>query len=103
MIKKSRPFHWDILNTLIILLLAALFIFYLGRPKPPDPYWFISYEWVKAKERGVGRTCIDMKNSDFDILVAENKVKDKNKFDSLIINNFTPISKKTYELCIKQP
>ena len=91
------------LNTIIIVLSAGLFVVYDRWPKAADHYWFVSYEWAKPKERGAGRTCIEIKENDFDIVAAEDSVKTKNKFDTLIINNFMPISKKTYELCIKQP
>ena len=90
-------------NTIIIMLLAGSFLTYEKWSKPEAHFWFVSYEWVKSKERGAGRTCIENKESDFDILAAENTIKTKNKFETLIINNFIPIPQKTYELCIKQP
>jgi hypothetical protein len=86
----------------LVLLLAALFFLYERWPKPQEPYWFVSYEWVKAKERGAGRTCLVMKDIDFDILSAENSVKNKNTFDSLIITDFIRINKATYDFCVKQ-
>ena len=103
MIRKTQPFRWDICTPALILLLAALFFLYERWPKPQEPYWFVSYEWVKAKERGAGRTCLVMKDIDFDILSAENSVKNKNTFDSLIITDFIRINKATYDFCVKQP
>jgi hypothetical protein len=90
------------LNTAIIVLLAVLFFSFNKWQKPEGHFWLVSYEWVKLKERGAGRTCVEIKENGFDLVVAENDIKNKNKFDALIINNFIPISKKSYELCIKQ-
>jgi hypothetical protein len=103
MIRKNTSFSWCILNTAIITLLAVFFLAYHKWQKPEEHFWFVSYEWVKQQERGAGRTCIEIKENDFDIVDTENNIKNTNKFDKLIINNFTPISKKSYSLCIKQP
>jgi hypothetical protein len=103
MIRKNTTFNWCMLNTVIIVLLAVFFLAYEKWPKPEEHFWFVSYEWVKLKERGAGRSCIEIKEKDFDIVVAENAIKNENKFDTFIINNFIPISKKSYALCIKQP
>jgi uncharacterized membrane protein YjdF len=101
MIRKKVEFNWCTLNTAIIVLLAVFFIVYTKWPKQEEHYWFVSYEWVKLKERGAGRTCIEIKEDDFNIVVAENTIKNENKFDALIINNFIPINKKSCALCIK--
>jgi hypothetical protein len=103
MIRNDTMSNWYMAITAIVVLLAVLFFTFNKRPKPEEHFWFVSYEWVKQKERGAGRTCIEMQENDFDINVAENDIKNKNKFDTLIINNFIPISKKSYALCIKQP
>ena len=103
MIRKDITLNWGMINTVIIVLLAVLFFTYEKRPKPEGHFWFVSYEWVKQKERGAGRTCVEIKENGFDIVVAENDIKNKNNFDTLVINNFIPISKKSYALCIKQP
>ena len=103
MIRKDTAFNWCALNTAIIVLLAGLVFAYEKWPRPEKHYWFVSYEWVKLKERGAGRTCIEIKENDFDIVAAENNIKNKNNFDTLIINNFRPISKVSYALCVKQP
>jgi hypothetical protein len=103
MIRNDATFNWCMLNTAIIVLLAALLFFNRQSQKPEEHFWFVSYEWVKQKEHGAGRTCIEIKGNGFDIVDAENDIKHKNKFDTLIINNFIPISMKSYELCIKQP
>jgi hypothetical protein len=103
MIQKNTTFNWCMLNTAVIVLLAVFFLAYNKWPKPEKHFWFVSYEWVKLKERGAGRTCVEIKEDDFDIVFAENAIKNENKFDTIIINNFREISKKTYALCIKQP
>ncbi len=103
MIRKDTTFNWCVLNTAIIVLMAVLFFAYEKWPRQGEHFWFVSYDWVKLKERGAGRTCIEIKENDFDIVVVENDIKIKNNFDTLIINNFKPISKKSYALCIKQP
>lgn len=91
------------LNTVIIVGLAVAFVAYSKWPKAEEHFWFVSYEWVKSKERGAGRTCVVLKENDFDVALTENAIKTKNRFESIIINNFIQISKKTYELCIQQP
>jgi len=101
MIRKNVAFNWCMLNTAIIVLLAVIFIAYTKWPKPEEHFWFVSYEWVKVKERGAGRTCIEIKDDDFDIVVAEDAIKKEKKFDALIINNFIPISKKSCEAARK--
>jgi hypothetical protein len=103
MIRKDTMSNGYMAIAAIIVLLAVLFFTLNKRTKPEGHFWFVSYEWVKQKERGAGRTCIEIKENDFDINAAENDIKDNNKFDTLIINNFIPISKKSYALCIKQP
>jgi len=103
MIRKDTTFNWCMLNTAIIVLFVVFFLAYDKWPKPEEHFWFVSYEWVKLKERGAGRTCTEIMENDFDIVTAENAIKDKNKFDTVIINNFRPISKKSYALCIMQP
>lgn len=103
MIRKKATVNWCMLNTAIIVFLAVFFLVYLKWLKPEEHFWFVSYEWVKLKERGAGRTCIEIKEDDFNIVIAENAIKNENKFDALIINNFKNISKKSWALCIKQP
>ncbi|MDK9706179.1 MAG: hypothetical protein OEL83_03930 [Desulforhopalus sp.] len=104
MIRKNTPVNWPMINTIIILVLAMAFVVYANRPTPKDQYWFVSYEWVKIKEkeRGAGRICVAVKEGDFDIIDTENTIKNANKFDSLIINNFIPISRATHALCVKK-
>lgn len=103
MIKKSRPFQWDRLNFMGLVLLVILALVYHNWPQRLSPYWFVSYEWTRGKERGAGRRCIAIDDKDFDIVKVEDMVLHKNKYDSIILNNFIQISKGTYELCMKQP
>jgi hypothetical protein len=103
MLRKDTMSNWYVAIAAITVLLAALIFAFSKSPKPEGHFWFVSYEWVKQKERGAGRTCIEIKEDGFDINTAENDIKDKKQFDTLIINNFIPISKKSYALCIKQP
>lgn len=104
MIRRSTMFNWSTINTIIIVVLAVAFVVYDKWPKPKDHFWFVSYEWVKIKEkeRGAGRICVAVKEDDFDVLETENTIKNANKFDSLIVNNFIPISKESYTLCVKK-
>jgi hypothetical protein len=104
MIRKNTPFNWSMISTVIILVLAVAFVVYENRPTPKEHFWFVSYEWVKIKEkeRGAGRICVAVKEDDFDIIETENTIKNANKFDSLIINNFIPISQATHALCVKK-
>ncbi len=91
------------LNTVILVLLAVYFLAYDKLINPKEQLWFVSYEWVKQKERGVGRTCMDTKSNDFDVVEVETAIRNENRFDTLIINNFMPINRKTYTLCKKPP
>lgn len=101
MIQKRKVFDWCMLNTAIIVLLAVFFLAYNKWSKPKEHFWFVSYEWVKLKERGAGRTCIEMKDDDFNIVIAEDAIKKGKNFDALIINNFIPLSKKSCEAAQK--
>ena len=103
MIKISRPLQWDKLNFIGLVLVVVLALLYLNWPKPPSPYWFVSYEWIRGKERGAGRRCIVVDDRGFDIVKVEDTIIEKNKYDSLILNNFIQIDKNTYDLCTKQP
>jgi hypothetical protein len=102
MIRTKTTFNWCMLNSAMIVLLAVILVYDKWPiPKPAEHFWFVSYEWVKLKELGAGRTCIAMKDDDFDMVVAENAIKNENKFDALIVNNFMPISKKSCALIKK--
>lgn len=106
MIKRSRPLQWDKLNFIGLVLVVVLALLYLSwpqKPSPPSPYWFVSYEWIRGKERGAGRRCIVVDKQGFDIVKVEDSIIEKNKYDSLILNNFIQIDKTTYDLCTKQP
>lgn len=100
MIRTKTTFNWCMLNSAMIVLLAV-FLAYDKWSKPAEHFWFVSYEWVKAKERGAGRTCIEMKEDEFNMVVAENAIKNENKFDALIVNNFISISKNACALIKK--
>lgn len=103
MIRKKKAVNWSMINTAIIVLSAIIFLAYVRWPKSQEHFWFVSYEWVKQKERGGGRTCVAIKEDDFNIVFAENAIKNDNKFDAIIINNFIAISEKSCALCKKQP
>ena len=103
MIRKNTTFNWCMFNTAVIILLGLFSITYHIWLKHEEHFWFVYYDWAKQQDRGAGRTCIEIKGSDFDIVVAEDAIKNKNKFDTLLIKNFIPISKKSFSLCIKQP
>lgn len=102
MIRRSRPFPWDKLNFLGLVVAVVFALVYFNWPRPPSPYWFVSYEWTRGKERGAGRRCI-VADQGFDIVMVEEMIKKINTFDSIILNNFIQINKTTYDLCIKQP
>lgn len=103
MIKRSRPFQWDKLTFIGLVLVVVLALVYVNWPRHPSPYWFVSYEWTRGKERGAGRRCIVVDDRGFDIVKVEDTIIEKNKYDSLILNNFIQIDKTTYDLCTKQP
>ena len=101
--RSSRPFPWDKLNFIALVLVVVLALVYFNWPRPPSPYWFVSYEWTRGKERGAGRRCIAVDDQGFDVVAVEDMIKKINKTDSLILNNFIQIDKTTYDLCVKQP
>ena len=104
MIKKTAPLPWQMINTILLLLLLGLVAYSLYQSRPrPQPYWFVSYEWTKAKEHGAGRTCVKIAEPGPDIEKIEASIAEKNGFTSVVLDNFREIGQATYELCTKKP
>lgn len=104
MIKKTAPLPWHLVNTILLLLLLGLVAYSLYQARPqPQPYWFVSYQWTKDKERGAGRTCVKISEKRLDLSEIEATVAEKNRFTSVVIDNFREIDQIAYELCVKKP
>lgn len=103
MIKKTAPLPWQMINTILLLLLLGLVAssLYQSRPRP-QPYWFVSYEWTKAKEHGAGRTCVKLVEASPDIEKIEASIAEKNGFTSVVLDNLREIDQTTYERCVKK-